>query len=65
MSFVHLHLHTQYSLLDGANSSNAGFMVADALVASFPVTAVVVRVRKLRPAGIAAEWSAATVERSK
>ena len=39
--------------------------VADALVAAFPVTAVVVRVRKPRPAGIAAEWSAATVARSK
>jgi dihydroneopterin aldolase len=39
--------------------------VADTLVASFPVKAVVVRVRKPRPAGIAAEWSAATVERSR
>jgi dihydroneopterin aldolase len=39
--------------------------VADALVEAFPVRAVVVRVRKPRPAGIAAEWSAATVERSR
>jgi dihydroneopterin aldolase len=39
--------------------------VADALVASFPVRTVVVRVRKPRPAGIAAEWSAATAERSR
>jgi 7,8-dihydroneopterin aldolase/epimerase/oxygenase len=39
--------------------------VADALVASFPVAKVSVRVRKPRPAGIAAEWSAATAERSR
>jgi 7,8-dihydroneopterin aldolase/epimerase/oxygenase len=39
--------------------------VADALLASFPVAAVSVRVRKPRPAGIAAEWSAATAERSR
>jgi dihydroneopterin aldolase len=39
--------------------------VADALVASFPARRVSVRVRKPRPAGIAAEWSAATAERSR
>ena len=39
--------------------------VADALLTSFPVAAVRVRVRKQRPAGIAAEWSAATAERSR
>jgi dihydroneopterin aldolase len=38
--------------------------VADDLVASFPVRRVCVRVRKPRPAGISAEWSAATAERS-
>ena len=38
--------------------------VADALVAAFPAERVRVRVRKLRPAGIPAEWSAATAERS-
>jgi dihydroneopterin aldolase len=37
--------------------------VADALVARFPVSRARVRVRKPRPAGIAAEWSAATAER--
>jgi dihydroneopterin aldolase len=37
--------------------------VADALAASFPVARVRVRVRKPLPAGIPAEWSAATVER--
>lgn len=37
--------------------------VADALVESFPVAGARVRVRKPRPAGIPAEWSAATVER--
>jgi dihydroneopterin aldolase len=36
---------------------------ADALVARFPVERVRVRVRKPRPGGIPAEWSAATVER--
>jgi dihydroneopterin aldolase len=39
--------------------------VADALLTSFPVVAVTVRVRKPRPEGIAAEWSAATAERSR
>jgi len=39
--------------------------VADSLLASFPVAGVKVRVRKPRPAGIAAEWSAATAERSR
>jgi dihydroneopterin aldolase len=38
--------------------------VADALLTSFSVAAVTVRVRKPRPAGIAAEWSAATAERA-
>jgi dihydroneopterin aldolase len=37
--------------------------VADALVAQLPATRVCVRVRKPRPGGIAADWSAATVER--
>jgi dihydroneopterin aldolase len=39
--------------------------VAEALLASFPVAAVGVRVRKPRPAGLEAEWSAATAERSR
>jgi dihydroneopterin aldolase len=38
--------------------------VADALVDRFQVAGVRVRVRKPRPAGIPAEWSAATVERT-
>ena len=37
--------------------------VADALAARFPARHVRVRVRKPRPAGIPAEWSAATAER--
>jgi dihydroneopterin aldolase len=37
--------------------------VADALVARFAVRRVRVHVRKPRPAGIPAEWSAATAER--
>ena len=37
--------------------------VAEALVERLDVSAVRVRVRKPRPAGIAAEWSAATAER--
>jgi dihydroneopterin aldolase len=37
--------------------------VADALVERFPARHVRVRVRKLRPGGIPAEWAAATVER--
>jgi len=39
--------------------------VADALVEAFPVANVSVRVRKPRPAGIPAEWSAATAGRSR
>jgi dihydroneopterin aldolase len=39
--------------------------VADALVARLDVSRVRVRVRKPRPGAIAAEWSAATVERSR
>jgi dihydroneopterin aldolase len=39
-------------------------LVADALVAAFPVHGARVRVRKRRPGGIPAEWSAATAERS-
>jgi 7,8-dihydroneopterin aldolase/epimerase/oxygenase len=39
--------------------------VADALVEAFPGASVSVRVRKPRPAGIAAEWSAATAGRSR
>jgi dihydroneopterin aldolase len=39
--------------------------VADALVAAFPVATVSVRVRKPRPGGIAAEYSAATVRRTR
>jgi dihydroneopterin aldolase len=38
--------------------------VADALTASFPVRHVRVRVRKPHPAGVPAEWSAATAERA-
>jgi dihydroneopterin aldolase len=38
--------------------------VADALAESFPVAHVRVRVRKPRPAGVPAEWSAATAERA-
>jgi dihydroneopterin aldolase len=37
--------------------------VAESLVESFPVAHARVRVRKPRPAGIAAEWTAATAER--
>jgi dihydroneopterin aldolase len=37
--------------------------VADALVGRLPVSRARVRVRKPRPAGIDAEWSAATAER--
>jgi dihydroneopterin aldolase len=37
--------------------------VADALIADFAVVGVRVRVRKPRPRGVAAEWSAATAER--
>jgi dihydroneopterin aldolase len=36
---------------------------AEALAESFPVAHVRVRVRKTRPAGVPAEWSAATAER--
>jgi dihydroneopterin aldolase len=39
--------------------------VAEALIARLAVSRVRVRVRKPRPAGIDAEWSAATVERSR
>jgi dihydroneopterin aldolase len=39
--------------------------VADALVERLAVSRVRVRVRKRRPGGIAAEWSAATVERAR
>jgi dihydroneopterin aldolase len=39
--------------------------VAEALVARLALSRVRVRVRKPRPAGIAAEWSAATAERSR
>jgi dihydroneopterin aldolase len=39
--------------------------VAEALIVRLAVSKVRVRVRKPRPAGIAAEWSAATVERSR
>jgi 7,8-dihydroneopterin aldolase/epimerase/oxygenase len=38
--------------------------VADELVVRFPVVRARVRVRKPHPAGIAAEWSGATAERS-
>jgi 7,8-dihydroneopterin aldolase/epimerase/oxygenase len=37
--------------------------VADSLVERFPVTGARVRVRKPQPAGVPAEWSAATAER--
>ena len=37
--------------------------VAETLVERLPVSGVRVRVRKPRPAGIAAEWSSATAER--
>jgi dihydroneopterin aldolase len=38
--------------------------VAEGLVARFPVVGVRVRVRKPHPAGVGAEWSAATAERT-
>jgi dihydroneopterin aldolase len=49
---------TRFDLLESLAAA-----VADALAASFPVAGVRVRVRKLRPSGIPAEWSAATAER--
>jgi dihydroneopterin aldolase len=39
--------------------------VAEALIARLDVSGVRVRVRKPRPVGIAAEWSAATADRSR
>jgi dihydroneopterin aldolase len=39
--------------------------VAEALAERFPVEHVRVRVRKPQPAGVTAEWSAATAERSR
>ena len=39
--------------------------VAEGLVSAFAVERARVRVRKSRPAGLAAEWSAATAERSR
>jgi dihydroneopterin aldolase len=39
--------------------------VAEALMDAFPVATVSVRVRKPRPGGIPAEWSAATAGRSR
>jgi 7,8-dihydroneopterin aldolase/epimerase/oxygenase len=51
---------TRFDLLESLAAA-----VADALVESFPVASATVRVRKPRPAGIAAEWSAATVRRSR
>jgi dihydroneopterin aldolase len=38
--------------------------VAEALAAKFAVAHVSVRVRKLHPVGVSAEWSSATAERS-
>ena len=49
---------TRYELIESLAAA-----VADALLGAFHVASVVVRVRKPRPAGIAAEWSAATAER--
>lgn len=50
---------TRYDLIESLAAA-----LADALVASFPARHVRVRVRKPRPAGISAEWSAATAERT-
>ena len=49
---------TRFNLLETLAAA-----VADALAKSFPVVHVRVRVRKPRPAGVPAEWSAATAER--
>jgi 7,8-dihydroneopterin aldolase/epimerase/oxygenase len=49
---------TRFDLLESLAAA-----VADALAAGFPASRVRVRVRKPRPAGIPAEWSAATAER--
>ena len=49
---------TRFNLLETLAAA-----VADALAESFPVAHVRVRVRKPRPAGVPAEWSAATAER--
>jgi dihydroneopterin aldolase len=49
---------TRFALLEALAAA-----VADALVGSFPVARVRVRVRKPRPAGVPAQWSAATAER--
>jgi dihydroneopterin aldolase len=52
---------TRFALIESLSAA-----VAEALLASFPAAnRVGVRVRKPRPAGIAAEWSAATAERSR
>jgi len=48
----------RFALLESLASA-----VADALAESFPVAHVRVRVRKPHPAGVPAEWSAATAER--
>jgi 7,8-dihydroneopterin aldolase/epimerase/oxygenase len=50
----------RYDLLEALAAA-----VADALVERFPVTRARVRVRKPHPAGVPAEWSAATAERSR
>jgi 7,8-dihydroneopterin aldolase/epimerase/oxygenase len=51
---------TRFDLIESLAAAVAG-----ALVDSFPVARASVRVRKTRPAGIPAEWSAATAARSK
>jgi dihydroneopterin aldolase len=52
----------QFTLLEALAAA-----AADEIVARFPVARVSVRVRKpeARPAGMAVEWSAATVERTR
>jgi dihydroneopterin aldolase len=50
---------TRFDLLESLAAA-----VADALVERFPIASARVRVRKLRPGDIPAEWAAATAERS-
>jgi 7,8-dihydroneopterin aldolase/epimerase/oxygenase len=50
---------TRFELLEALAAA-----VADELLASFPVSRVRVRARKPHPWGVAAAWSAATVERT-
>ncbi len=56
----HVSGSTRFQLIESLAAA-----VADALVEAFPATTVSVRVRKPRPAGIPAEWSAATARRTR